>query len=463
MTMLRRWSCQVYFALFLILFCQTTDGTESRETTVSHYRDKTTQQCSWSCKFNESDLRNRINMDLADKKLPIALRFWYLKEEDEKCVNQTSHNSSREDTKQRHESRWQIWLVNNKLPSSVNNAIQRFSLLVFAYSNRRHFIKANCTLLKSTNSHNLDGEISPDDHFEKILRSTVTTQGQLCNTKVQRNDIQASVLGVTNILMYAAVGIMILDHQLAVTFVLSQENLPCVACCVLLSYYLWSSYRSFTEKYEDLALKLFELHEQIKYGQQKTPPDLTVTPGNEVFTQENQDTWNSFVDKLFQQLPDCLRNIAEPCNTPDSVKRIPKELFEKACGELMPIRKGICITLLKAALSVIFVYFAFSLTMHMKSSPVLTTLMTLVAGSFPKIVIIYINRWRQKHFKACIEKKAQEIVQEYINKRCSCNQGRTYRDFDSQVWSNNFVWVYTAILISLIPYLSLLLLYIFVT
>ncbi len=268
-----------------------------------------------------------------------------------------------------------------------------------------------------------------------------------------------AAVGVTNILMYAAVGIMIF-LQLAVTFVLSLENLPCVACCVLISYYLWSSYRSFTKSYEDLSLKLFELHDQSKYGQLHTTRNpnlimLGITPDhgifNEVVTQKS---------KFFQHLPDCLRDIWRPCNTPDNVKRIPKELFEMACEKLMPFRKGICITLLKAALSVIFVFFVFSFTMHMKASPVLTTLVTLVAGSFPKIVIIYINRWRKRSFKAGIEEKAQEIVQEYINIRCPFNQGVTSHDFSaSQVKPEHFLRAYTAILISLIPSLSLLILF----
>lgn len=54
-----------------------------------------------------------------------------------------------------------------------------------------------------------------------------------------------AALGVMFVLRSAAVGVMIL-LQLAVTFVPSVDNLPSVAFCVLSSYYLWISYRSFT-------------------------------------------------------------------------------------------------------------------------------------------------------------------------------------------------------------------------
>ena len=41
---------------------------------------------------------------------------------------------------------------------------------------------------------------------------------------------------------------------------LSEEGLPYVACLVLVLYYLWSSYNSFTDKYQDLALELFKYY-----------------------------------------------------------------------------------------------------------------------------------------------------------------------------------------------------------
>ena len=173
--------------------------------------------------------------------------------------------------------------------------------------------------------------------------------------------------------------------QLTLTFVLSEENLPFVACCVLVSYYLCSSYRSFTQNYQDLALKLFEQHDRLRPG---------------LYTRRR--LW-----------PDDGRTV-------DNVKRIPKELFNMACEELMPIRESVCFMVLKATLSVIFVFFVFSLRILLKASPVTTALVTFVVGASFKIVIIYVDRRWQKRID--INEKAGKIVQEYINIRCPCNQ-----------------------------------------
>lgn len=66
-------------------------------------------------------------------------------------------------------------------------------------------------------------------------------------------------------LKFAAVGVIMMFLQFAGTFVLflSQENLLFVSCSVLFSYYLWGNYRSFTQQYQDLAVKLFEQYYQL--------------------------------------------------------------------------------------------------------------------------------------------------------------------------------------------------------
>lgn len=43
-----------------------------------------------------------------------------------------------------------------------------------------------------------------------------------------------------------------------VTLLLSDDSLPYVACFVLVLYYVWSYYSSFTNKYQDLAFALFK-------------------------------------------------------------------------------------------------------------------------------------------------------------------------------------------------------------
>lgn len=74
---------------------------------------------------------------------------------------------------------------------------------------------------------------------------------------------------VVFVLQYAAVGVMIF-LEFAIPLVFSEENFPEVACCVLVSSYSWNSYRSFTQKYQDLAVALFEQHDQLTDRARKT-------------------------------------------------------------------------------------------------------------------------------------------------------------------------------------------------
>ncbi len=200
-----------------------------------------------------------------------------------------------------------------------------------------------------------------------------------------------AAIGVLSVLKYAAVGIVIF-LQLAVSFVLSKENLPFLTCCVLICCYLWNSYRSFTQKYQDLALKLFEQHDQLT---DSAIPTCNTDLNTQGFTFDYG-------------------------RTIDNVKRIPKDLFDVACEELMPIGKGICTMVLKATLSVIFVWTAYSFTMLLDVSPVTKTLLTLLAGAFPKIVTIYTERRRKRNSKQLpIDEKARAIVHEYMSNPCN--------------------------------------------
>ena len=195
-----------------------------------------------------------------------------------------------------------------------------------------------------------------------------------------------------SVLKYSAVGILIFV-QLAVTYVLSQENLPFLTCCVLISCNLWNTYRSFTKKYHDLPLKFLEEYNQLTDS--ACDADLNMRD----FTSDDG-------------------------RTVDNMKRIPKELFDMACEDLMPITKSFSLMVLKATLSVIFVLAVFSFTMLLTASPVMRTLLTFVAGSFPKIVTIYVERRRKRNLKAVpIDDKARKVAFEYINISSPCNQG----------------------------------------
>lgn len=261
-----------------------------------------------------------------------------------------------------------------------------------------------------------------------------------------------AAIGVTTALLYSAVGIMIL-LQLAVSFVLSEENLPFVACCVLVYLYFRNSYRSFTRKYENLAAKLFEQYKQLTRRQQRINRNKNLNMQGTA-AQRAQDHLGFLLAKLFEQLPESLRNLGlnihmqsfdsapDFCRTTVNVKRLPKDLFYIACEELMPLRKSICIMMLKATLSGIFIFFVYCFTMLVKASPVTTTLVTLMAGLIPKFLIICNGRREKRNFETLFtEERAQDIVQKYINTGFPCNQKGNYHDYVIHK-PENYAWTF---------------------
>ena len=193
----------------------------------------------------------------------------------------------------------------------------------------------------------------------------------------------------------AAVGTLIF-FQLAAAFVFSKHNLPFVVCCVAFSYFLWISYRSFTRKYQDLAVNLFEYYDL-----------LTNSASKRAFNKPNVYVWPAIVSRT----PD-----HDHANDNVHVKRIPKELFNMACDELMPIRKGIYKLVVKTSLSTIFIFVIFSFTMSMNA---------FLAGTFAMIVNIYLDR-RKQTCNLNFEQKCHEIVREYIKRTPPFNRKRSF-------------------------------------
>jgi len=210
-------------------------------------------------------------------------------------------------------------------------------------------------------------------------------------------DITA-IFGSVGFLVFAGFGVSI-AISLAFVLLLSEESLPFVACSVLVLYYIWSSYSSFTNKYQDLGLAVFKLYKSYKESQ-----DIQVTD----MTQNTDSTQNALGSR-------------------DIVMKIPKELFHIACEELMPIRESVCVLILKVIIIVSFVFFVFSLIMlhNVSATPVMRTLLTFLSGSLPKIVAIYMDGRRQKNIEAMTaDEKIPLIVQEYIKGISAVNQGQ---------------------------------------
>jgi len=218
--------------------------------------------------------------------------------------------------------------------------------------------------------------------------------------------------GLVGLLMFACIGILIAFLS-AFVLLLSEESLPFIACFVLVLYYFWSSYSSFTNKYQDLGLTLFKHYKSYKKSRRHSQvTDMTIS-----------------TDSL-------LENTQNAVDTKYDVMKIPKELFHMACEELMPIRESVCVLILKVALTVSFVFLVFSLTilLNVGATPVMRTLIAFLTGSFPKIVAMYLDGRRQKKIKAMIaEETIPQIVQEYIERASAANHDQRQLNSGSDV------------------------------
>lgn len=223
-----------------------------------------------------------------------------------------------------------------------------------------------------------------------------------------------AMCGALVVLIFAGIGVEI-TIVLAFVLLLNEESLPFVALSVLVLYYFWSSYSSFTNKYQDLGLALFKHYRDRSQHSQVTDMNL------------NTDS-----------LPENTQNYL---GSKDNLMKIPKELFRMAYEELMPIRESVCVLILKVTLIVSFVFFVFSLIMllNVSATPVMRALLTFLSGSLPKIVAIYMDGRRQKNIEAmAAEEKIPFIVQEYIEGTSTVNQGQRNSgvDVDEEMLQN---------------------------
>ena len=198
-----------------------------------------------------------------------------------------------------------------------------------------------------------------------------------------------AVFGACIVLVDAALG---LTTVVFVLFILlfSEKGLPYVACFVLVCYYLWSSYSSFTKKYHDLSLMLYKFYKQSQHHDEISKEQLRLDD-DEIET-PNSDTRVHEVT-------------------------IPEGLFDMACEDLMPVREGVCTLLLKVILILSFVYLTFLLILRFDigATPVMQALATFFTGSFPKIIAIYFDGNRQRRYESTvIEEKVPNIVQNYM-------------------------------------------------
>lgn len=191
--------------------------------------------------------------------------------------------------------------------------------------------------------------------------------------------------GVNEVLIDAVFG-FVTGMFVLFTLLFSEEGLSYLVCFVLVWYYLWSSYSSFTNQYHDLSLTLFKFYKQSQQHEKK------------------------FREELHKDL--------ENLDTPNGYEvRIPEGLFNKACQEVMPIRESLCILLVKVTLILSFVLYTFLLITRFSvgSTPVLRALAAFFTGSFAKIISICLDGdTRRKRDTIVIEEKVARLVQNYL-------------------------------------------------
>ena len=208
-----------------------------------------------------------------------------------------------------------------------------------------------------------------------------------------------ALLGISRLLVFAGVG-MFIAFLSAFVLLLSEESLPFVACLVLVLYYIWSSYSSFTNKYQELALALFKHVKSYKISRHSQVPGVS------------------------PEIISLLENTQTTVGNKGNVIKIPQKLFYMACEELMPLRESVCVLILKVTILVSFVLLVFSSTilLNVGATPIMRTLMAFLTGFFPKIIAIYLDGGNQKKIKAIIaEEKIPEIVQKFIEGTSAAN------------------------------------------
>ena len=224
--------------------------------------------------------------------------------------------------------------------------------------------------------------------YQFIPRPTVNSKMSMLLSFIIGSLFLFAWLGVFRLLQLAAYGA---QNALVRVFLLSlsEEHLPYVACFVSVLYYIWSSYSSFTETYHELALALYDCYKDSKRTQVQDVP----------ITSDQQP-----------ELPNNTHDL-------DNVMAIPKELFGIACEELLPLREGVYILILKITLllSTVFTVFSWVTASSFDTTPLMKTLLAFLTFAFPKIVDMCIDgEWQKKMRERIMKEKVPKIVDNFI-------------------------------------------------
>lgn len=197
------WFSHVCFVLLLAAIGQILVASEKQDKAVSRYRNrsrfhdfsKKEFKSLWRCEVNESYLSNWLNTAFTEgnKLISLTFKISYPKKVDEKYVNQTLNKSIEGNVKLWNHSYWQMFLIDRKLPGSVNNVIRRFSFVIGTHVSLYFNVSCNFTVNSAINQHVLSDAFYPRVYLERILRSTAASFGELCTTEVDQTSQQPCI------------------------------------------------------------------------------------------------------------------------------------------------------------------------------------------------------------------------------------------------------------------------------
>ena len=135
------------------------------------------------------------------------------------------------------------------------------------------------------------------------------------------------------LLLSASMGVLFtLLLALYMLLLFPEKSFPFVACFLLFCYYLLSNYSSFTDRYHDLSLTIFNCYK--KQTDQISHDEVDI------------DTTNNRSDDKHN----------------GRVVKIPKGFFDMACEELKPVRESLCLLVFKVVFIASFLFLVFYLT-----------------------------------------------------------------------------------------------------
>jgi len=225
-----------------------------------------------------------------------------------------------------------------------------------------------------------------------------------------------AAIGLMCMLWSSAFGV-VLFLQLALEMVLTEQNLPFVACFIFVVYYSWHNYNSFTKKYQFLAESLFKHHEKSMEDVRRML-ERARNPGLSHFDSAGMrrgTTVQETDDREENRRPQLSFEPSSNASERVIPRRIPKALFSRACEELMPFRVNARKLASKVILDLTFIILAFSLAMLLNANPLIRTLLICSAGSVP-MIMSFIHTCRRQQFNlSAFDEKACQIVKNYVD------------------------------------------------